>query len=109
MFGGVDSSEVLDTNPEERYKEFVSDSRIWFGKSGDATPSIKKFLSEVKEGITPMTVWTYEEVGHTQDSKREIKELFPTSNLPFETPKPVALMEKILSLKNKTDINRRCT
>jgi adenine-specific DNA-methyltransferase len=50
--------------------------------------------------MTPMTVWTYSEVGHTQDAKREIKELFPKSKLPFETPKPTSLMEKILSLKN---------
>jgi adenine-specific DNA-methyltransferase len=50
--------------------------------------------------MTPMTVWPYSEVGHTQDAKKEIKELFPNSKLPFETPKPTTLMEKILSLKN---------
>ena len=85
---------------EERYQEFIDDNRIWFGESGDAVPSVKKFLSEVKDGITPMTVWTYKEVGHTQDAKKEIKELFPKSKLPFETPKPTTLMEKILSLRN---------
>ncbi len=53
----------------------------------------------MKDGITPLTVWTYDEVGHTQDAKKEIKELFPDSKLPFETPKPTRLMEKILSLK----------
>ncbi|NCO64875.1 MAG: type III restriction endonuclease subunit M [Flavobacteriaceae bacterium CG_4_9_14_0_8_um_filter_31_91] len=85
---------------EDRYKEFLSDNRIWFGENGEAVPSVKKFLSEVKDGMTPMTVWTYEEVGHTQDAKKEIKEIFPKSKLPFETPKPTKLMEKILSLKN---------
>jgi len=85
---------------ESRFKEFLSENRIWFGSNGDAVPSIKKFLSEVKDGITPMTVWPYAEVGHTQDAKREIKRLFPKSKLPFETPKPTTLMEKILSLKN---------
>ena len=85
---------------KDRYKEFLDDNRIWFGENGDAVPSIKRFLSEVKEGITPLTVWTYSEVGHTQDAKREIKELFPNSEIPFETPKPTKLMEKILSLKN---------
>lgn len=85
---------------EDRFKEFLADNRIWFGENGDAVPSIKKFLSEVKDGMTPLTVWTYEEVGHTQDAKKEIKEIFPNSKLPFETPKPTKLMEKILSLKN---------
>ncbi|HAX48667.1 MAG TPA: DNA methyltransferase [Ignavibacteria bacterium] len=84
---------------KDRYKEFLKDKRIWFGENGDAVPSIKKFLTEVKDGITPLTVWTYDEVGHTQDAKKEIKELFPDSKLPFETPKPTRLMEKILSLK----------
>lgn len=85
---------------EERYKAFLDDKRIWFGEKGEAVPSVKKFLSEVKDGMTPMTVWTYDEVGHTQDAKKEIKELFPDSKLPFETPKPTKLMEKLLSLKN---------
>ena len=85
---------------EIRFKEFLNDNRIWFGNNGDAVPSIKKFLTEVKDGITPMTVWPYAEVGHTQDAKKEIKMLFPKSKLPFETPKPTSLMEKILSLRN---------
>lgn len=85
---------------KERYQEFLDDNRIWFGVNGQGVPRIKRFIKEVKEGMTPMTVWTYDEVGHTQDAKREIKEIFPDSKLPFETPKPIKLMEKILSLKN---------
>lgn len=85
---------------EKRYKEFLDDNRIWFGENGGNMPRSKRFLSEVKDGITPMTVWPFTEVGHTQDAKKEIKMLFPKSKLPFETPKPTTLMEKILSLKN---------
>ena len=87
----------------KKFKEMDLDNRIWWGEDGDNVPSIKRFLSEVKDGLTPMTVWTYSEVGHTQDAKKEIKELFPKSKLPFETPKPTKLMEKILSLKNNPD------
>lgn len=83
-----------------RFEEFKKDNRIWFGENGDTVPRIKRFISEVKDGITPMTVWPFSEVGHTQDAKKEIKEIFPNSKLPFETPKPTKLMEKILSLKN---------
>lgn len=86
-----------------RFKEAIKDNRIWFGKNGSNIPATKRFFHEVKAGITPMTVWPYAEVGHTQDAKREIKELFPLSKLPFETPKPTKLMEKILSLKNNPD------
>ncbi|WP_299430527.1 site-specific DNA-methyltransferase [uncultured Maribacter sp.] len=85
---------------KERFKEAVEDNRIWFGKDGSNIPATKRFKTEVKDGITPMTVWPYSEVGHTQDAKKEIKMLFPKSKLPFETPKPTSLMEKILSLKD---------
>jgi adenine-specific DNA-methyltransferase len=85
---------------KERYQEFLDDNRIWFGQSGNGVPRIKRFISEVQDGMTPMTVWTYSEVGHTQDAKREIKEIFRNSKLPFETPKPTKLMQKVLSLKN---------
>ncbi|WP_293300529.1 site-specific DNA-methyltransferase [Pedobacter sp. UBA4863] len=90
---------------KNRFEEFCADNRIWFGSKGDATPSIKRFLNEVKEGITPMTVWTYQEVGHTQDAKREIKSIFAESDLPFDTPKAVKLMERIVQLgTNKNSI-----
>ncbi|MCB0446422.1 MAG: site-specific DNA-methyltransferase [Gelidibacter sp.] len=85
---------------KERFKEYIDDNRIWFGEDGNNVPRIKRFLSEVKDGITPMTVWPFSEVGHTQDAKKEIKRLFPKSKLPFETSKPTSLMERILSLRN---------
>lgn len=80
----------------ERFEEYVADNRIWFGPKGDNVPSIKRFLSEVKDGVTPMTLWTYQEVGHNQDAKKEIKALFDSS--PFDTPKPEKLMQRILQL-----------
>ncbi len=88
---------------KERLAEFIADNRIWFGNQGDATPSLKRFLSEVKDGITPMTVWTYQEVGHTQDAKKEIKAIFSESEAPFDTPKTTRLLERIFQLT--TDSN----
>ena len=81
---------------QERLSEFISDNRIWFGPDGNSVPSIKRFLSEVKDGVTPMTLWTYQEVGHNQDAKKEIK-LFNSDNV-FSTPKPEKLMERIIML-----------
>ena len=86
-----------------RYQEFLDDNRIWFGPKGDAIPSIKKFLSEVKDGMTPMTLWTYQEVGHNQDAKKETK-IFNSDNV-FATPKPEKLIERIIMLaSNKGDL-----
>ena len=81
---------------EETFWKMVSDNRIWWGKNGDAIPQIKRFLSEVKQGITPQTLWSYEDVGHTQEAKKEILALFKEEV--FLTPKPEQLMERVLHI-----------
>ena len=81
---------------EDRLKEFISDNRIWFGQDGSNVPSLKRFISEVKDGVTPMTLWTYQEVGHNQDAKKEIK-AFGFDSI-FDTPKPERLIERVLTL-----------
>ena len=83
---------------KERFEEYCADNRIWFGEKGNNVPSIKRFLSEVKQGVVATTLWTYEDVGHTQDAKKEIKVLFPNDKNPFDTPKPERLIERILTL-----------
>lgn len=81
---------------QEKFDSLVADNRIWFGKNGDNVWAPKLFLSEVKDGVTPMTLWTYQEVGHNQDAKKEIKTLF--NEAVFDTPKPERLMQRILTL-----------
>jgi len=80
----------------ERLEEFISDNRIWFGKDGSNVPSIKRFISEVKDGVTPMTLWTYDDVGHNQEAKKEVR-MF-NENSVFDTPKPEKLIERIIHL-----------
>jgi adenine-specific DNA-methyltransferase len=81
---------------KDRLVEFINDNRIWFGPDGKSVPSIKRFLSEVKDGITAMTLWTYQEVGHNQDAKKESR-VFNDINV-FATPKPEKLIERIINL-----------
>lgn len=88
---------------EERLNEFIKDNRIWFGHDGSNVPSIKRFISEVKDGVTPMTLWTYQEVGHNQDAKKEAKAFNSVSV--FSTPKPEKLVERIITLaSNEGDL-----
>ena len=82
---------------KERLAEYIADNRIWFGEGGNNTPRIKRFLSEVKDGITSMTLWLRDEVGDNQEAKREIKALFKDISV-FDTPKPERLIERILTL-----------
>ncbi|MDI6751500.1 MAG: site-specific DNA-methyltransferase [bacterium] len=87
----------------ERYKELIRDNRIWFGKDGDSIPAIKRFLSEVKQGITPLTIWFSSEVGSNSEARRTLKEIFSEVDLPFENPKPVPLVNRILKISTDKD------
>ena len=82
---------------KERFQEYLDDNRIWFGESGNNVPAIKRFLSEVRDGMVAQTIWTYSEVGHNQDAKKEIKNLFDGKAV-FDTPKPEKLIQRIIQL-----------
>jgi len=81
---------------KERFDELVADNRIWFGESGNNVPSVKKFLTEVKQGSVSKTIWNRTEVGDNQEAKKEIK-AFDNDNV-FTTPKPERLIQRIIQL-----------
>jgi len=85
-----------------KYAEMVKDNRIWFGENGDNTPRVKKFLTEVKQGITPMTIWKYADVEHSQEAAQNLKKLFDDRDL-FDYPKPTKLVKRMLELYTNTD------
>ena len=88
---------------EKAFYERLKDNRIWFGSDGSAVPSIKRFLSELKKsGITPMTIWKYGEVGHSQDASKALKELFD-NKMVFDYPKTVELIKRCIELYSKKD------
>ena len=82
---------------EEKFFELIKDGRIWFGESGNNVPSVKKFLTEVKQGITPSTFWDYSEVGHTDGSNKALKSLFDNKQY-FDYPKPVELLKRLIQI-----------
>lgn len=87
---------------KERYKEFLNDNRIWFGEDGNNVPRIKRFLSEVKNTVTPMTIWKYTEVGHSQDAKQNLKKLFDNKDY-FDYPKSIELIKRMITLYTDND------
>ncbi|MDG2943971.1 site-specific DNA-methyltransferase [Exercitatus varius] len=80
----------------KRFEELKADNRIWFGESGNNVPRIKRFLSEVQDGIVAMTVWLRSEVGDNQEAKREVTK-FNEEEI-FSTPKPEKLLQRIIHL-----------
>ena len=77
------------------YEQLVADGRIYFGKKGTSQPTTKRYLSEV-EGAVPWTWWPHEEVGHTDEAKKESIALF--GDQLFPTPKPERLIARILHI-----------
>ena len=82
---------------KKTFEQYVKDNRIWFGSDGNNVPSIKRFITEVKQGMTPMTVWKYTEVGHSQDAAQKLKRLFDGKAF-FDYPKSVELIKRCLQL-----------
>lgn len=85
---------------KENFNKLNSQNRIWWGEHGDNQPRLKRYLSEVKNGIVPQTLWLNKDVGHTQYAKKELLEImdFDTTNDVFITPKPSTLIDRILEL-----------
>jgi adenine-specific DNA-methyltransferase len=85
-------------------QKWIEENRVFFGKDGTGAPQLKRYANEVKQGIVPMTIWGYDEVGHTDESRKELKEIFSESDSPFTTPKPSRLLKRLIQLSsNKKD------
>jgi len=107
------SGRIIDSPPPGRYwvisrqkfDDLQDDNRLWWGIDGNNVPAIKRFISEVKAGRVPQTLWTYDEVGHTQEAKKELlaRVEFPNSDVVFDTPKPTRLLRRILQLATHKD------
>ena len=88
---------------KEKFEQMRADNRIWFGADGNNSPVPKLFLSEVQDGVTPMTLWTFEEAGHNQIATRELRDIF--NGAVFTSPKPIKYITRYLQIgMNKNDI-----
>lgn len=84
------------TISKEKFDDLDRDKRIWWGAKGDNQPRLKRFLSDVRSGVVPQTVWLHDEVGHTQEAKKEAV-AFNSADV-FATPKPERLLQRILEI-----------
>lgn len=88
---------------QNAFCERLRDGRIWFGPDGDGTPRIKRFLSELRfEGMAPTSILLHKEVGHSQEGAQEVVSLFENKGV-FDGPKPVRLLERLITLANLED------
>lgn len=88
---------------KERFEELRKDNRIWFGENGNNVPRLKRFKTDVQEGVVPVTIWFHQEVGHNQEAKQVLKQILPDAKMPFQTPKPVRLIKRLIELSCDKD------
>ena len=77
---------------------WIAEGRVFFGKNGKGRPQLKTYLAEVQQGVVPLTIWPYDEVGHTDSARKLIKEIFQERDNPFDNPKPIGLVDRILQI-----------
>ncbi len=88
---------------QKAFRERLQDNRIWFGQDGNGVPRMKRFRSELrKTGVTPMTIWKYKEVGHSQSATQELQDLMGGKKY-FAYPKPVKLIQRAIQLYSHSD------
>lgn len=94
------------TPPPGRYWAFapntlktaIEEGRAYFGADGDKLPIIKRYLSEVRDGVAPRTWWQADDVGTNQGAKRDhLNKLLPDVE-PFATPKPEGVIQRIATI-----------
>jgi adenine-specific DNA-methyltransferase len=88
---------------KENFKKLVDENRVWFGDDGNNVPRLKRFLKDVKQGITPVSIWSHTEVSHNQEARKEITALLDDAD--FSTPKPEKLLQRIIHIgSNENDL-----
>lgn len=84
------------TYTAERLAQLDADGRVYWPRGGDGKPRLKRYQAE-SSGLAPFTVWGADEVGDTASAKKALLREFP-GRPPFDTPKPLALLERIVEI-----------
>ncbi len=86
---------------KEKVQEWIKETRVYFGLKGDGAPQLKRYLSEVQNGVVPTTYWSYDDCGHNDEARKELKDIF--GHPPFTSPKPTRLLKQILTIGSNKD------
>ncbi len=83
---------------QEAHKSHCQNDLLWWGvNKKNKVPSFKRHLSSLEDsGVVPLTIWNWQDAGHTQDGRKE--QLKITTINPFGTPKPEKLLFNALSI-----------
>jgi len=87
---------------KEQYDIHVKENRLYWGATGENTyPRLKRFLSELKDGMVPVNLWSYKEVGTLDDGTKAVDSLIGKDI--FDYPKPMSLIKKMIQVSGAMD------
>ena len=86
---------------KETIARWIEETRVFFGQDGKGAPQLKRYLNEVQNGVVPTTYWSYDDCGHNDEARKEIKELFEKP--PFDSPKPTRLLHQVIRIGANKD------
>lgn len=86
---------------KETIAKWIEETRVFFGQDGKGAPQLKRYLNEVQNGVVPTTYWSYDDCGHNDEARKEIKELFEKP--PFDSPKPTRLLQQVIRIGANKD------
>ena len=78
---------------KDTIERWIRENRVFFGQDGKGAPQLKRYLKEVQDGVVPTTYWSYDDCGHNDEARKEVKSLFERP--PFDSPKPTRLLMQI--------------
>ena len=89
---------------QEKHGQMVAENRLYWGPGQSyAKPRLKRFLTEIQDGVVPSTWWPFTEVGHNDEASKETGELLGRKI--FDTPKPVRFLSRLFTIgAGKDDI-----
>ena len=88
---------------QQGINKLLADNRIWFGSNGNNVPRIKRFLSELPDGIVPRSLLFHDVYGGNQKAANELKKLFDDKKI-FDYSKPVDLIKYFIDKSNDKEM-----
>lgn len=81
----------------EQYEKLQSENRLYWGKDGgNSYPRIKRFLSELEDGVVPINLWYYKETATLDEGTKLVDSILGKDV--FNYPKPIQLIQRMIRM-----------
>ena len=88
---------------KKEYERLEKEGRLYWGKEGkNSYPRIKRFLSELDDGVVPINLWYYKETATLDEGTKMVDSLLGKDV--FDYPKPIQLIQRMLNMMGEQNL-----